>query len=136
MDHDHGDLARFVGTDQEQVGPLEGLFGTEQAGPAVAIEIGPRPHVGQRRRQVDLECEDVGLVTDGRALCTGSYSQSVHSRASLMSTLGVVQPRVGNEECRQRKCHLRRIESFLRRALAFLASAVSRTAIKGTPSPY
>ena len=87
MDHDHGDLARLVRTDQQQVGSLERLLGTEQAGPAVAIEIGPRPHVGQGRRQVDFECEHIRLFADRTRLGQDRCSQRVHSRPSLASTL-------------------------------------------------
>ena len=68
VDHDHRDLARLVGADQEQVGPLEGLLGAEQAGPAIAIEVGARPHVGQRCRQVDLEGDLVAGFADVRGL--------------------------------------------------------------------
>ena len=65
MDHHDRDLAGLIGTDQEQVGPFEGVFGAEQAGPAIAVEVGARPHVGQRRRQVDLEGDLVGCLADG-----------------------------------------------------------------------
>ena len=91
MDHHHGDLVRLVGTDQEQVGAFERLLGPQQARPAIMIEIGPRPHVGQRRGEVGLESELIGLGTDRPILHRIDELESALARL-IEVDVGIAQP--------------------------------------------
>ena len=107
VDHHDGDLARLVGSEQHQVGAAERLAGPEQAGPAVAVQVGPRPHVGQRRGQVGTRPSMPGA--DGPD--PDRIDQLQRALARLVEVhVRVAEPRRGHEEGRQREGHLGRVE--------------------------
>ena len=126
VDHDHRDLARLVGADQQQVGPLEVLLGPEQARSIdsdrgrCATTCRPAESSGRSRAAARRR---LGRRRSGR--WTGSISSSVQTRASRLVDLGIPQPRVGDEERRQREGHLGRVEPLLGCALALLVARLA-----------
>ena len=76
VDHHHGDLPRLVGPDQHQPGAIHVLLGAEQARPSVLRQVGLRPHVGQRRRQVRLD----GHLRAGPRPATGGPGRPAPAR--------------------------------------------------------
>ena len=134
MDHHDGDLARLVGAEHHQVGPLERLPGPEQAGPAVAVQVGPRPHVGQRRGQVGLEGDHGRRLADGAVPHRVDQLEGALAQRRRTSTSGSRSREIGHQEGRQREGHLGRDRTAP--APASSGCSVSRTPIRGTPRPY
>src|SRR5207247_1462741 len=94
-------------------------LGAEQAGPSIAIEVRPRPHVGQWGRDVGLERQDIARLTDGPLFHGVDQLERANPRLPDVH-VGIAQPRVGAQERGQGEGHLGRVESLLWRTLALL----------------
>ena len=106
MDHHDRDLARLVRADQHQARAAGGRAGPEQAGPSIAVQVGPRPHVGQRRGQVALGRHR--RIADGAG--PERVDQVERQLAGRVDLAVVAEPRGRDDERGQREGHLGRVE--------------------------
>ena len=107
MDHDHGDLPGLIRVEQHQPGAAGGVAGAEEAAPAVAVQVGAGPHVGQRGRQVGLQ-RHRGRAADGE----GGAERVDQVQRALAGAVVVAEAGVRREEGGQREGHLGGVEAL------------------------
>ncbi len=135
MDHHDRDLVRLVRADEQQVGPLESMFGSDQASPAVSIQIRPRPHVSQGSREVGLEWDEVRFLADGPVAHGIVQVQRTNPGLANINIRVAATENWLKERC-QRESHLGRIESLLGLAVGPSLSRSPELRSRALPDRY